>query len=278
MNHLVCIALPLPCIPLGKRLALEDLYGDSPRFSTVPTTTDILVPETLLKKQTADAQATANAAAKQLALKKDKRIKRREIFNRARRYHAEYISAERKEVALRRQAKSNGNFYVPAQPKLLLVVRIRGINNIPPKPRKVLQLLRLLQINSATFVKANKATLSMLQLVQPYVTYGTPNLKTVRELVYKRGYAKINNQRIPIHDNSVIEKSLAKYNVMCVEDLIHELVTVGPHFKQVNNFLWPFKLSNPNGGWRTRKLNHFIEGGEQGDRAEFINRLVQSMN
>lgn len=70
MDHLVCIALPLPCIPLGKRLALEDLYGDSPRFSTVPTTTDILVPETLLKKQTADAQATADAAAKQLALKK----------------------------------------------------------------------------------------------------------------------------------------------------------------------------------------------------------------
>ncbi|CDH59475.1 60s ribosomal protein l7 [Lichtheimia corymbifera JMRC:FSU:9682] len=245
---------------------------------TVPTTTDILVPETLVKKQTADAQATAAAAAKQLALKKEKRVKRREIFNRARRYHAEYISAERKEVALRRQAKANGNFYVPAQPKLLLVVRIRGINNIPPKPRKVLQLLRLLQINSATFVKANKATLSMLQLVQPYVTYGTPNLKTVRELVYKRGYAKINNQRIPIHDNSVIEQSLAKYNVMCVEDLIHELVTVGPHFKQVNNFLWPFKLSNPNGGWRTRKLNHFIEGGEQGDRAEFINSLVQSMN
>lgn len=51
-------------------MALEDLYGDSPRFSTVPTTADILVPETLLKKQTADAQATADAAAKQLALKK----------------------------------------------------------------------------------------------------------------------------------------------------------------------------------------------------------------
>lgn len=57
-------------MPLGKRLALEDLFGDSPRSSTVPTTTDILVPETLVKKQTADAQATANAAAKQLALKK----------------------------------------------------------------------------------------------------------------------------------------------------------------------------------------------------------------
>ena len=30
----------------------------------------------------------------------------------------------------------------------------------------------------------------MLKLVQPYVTYGFPSLKTVRELIYKRGYGK----------------------------------------------------------------------------------------
>jgi hypothetical protein len=38
-----------------------------------------------------------------------------------------------------------------------------------------------------------------------------------------------------------------KYGVICIEDVIHELVTVGKHFKQVSNFLWPFKLNNPNG-------------------------------
>lgn len=31
----------------------------------------------------------------------------------------------------------------------------------------------------------------MLKLVQPYVTYGFPSLKTVRELIYKRGYGKV---------------------------------------------------------------------------------------
>ena len=30
----------------------------------------------------------------------------------------------------------------------------------------------------------------MLKLVQPYVTYGYPSLKTVRELIYKRGFGK----------------------------------------------------------------------------------------
>jgi large subunit ribosomal protein L7e len=38
-----------------------------------------------------------------------------------------------------------------------------------------------------------------------------------------------------------------KHGVICVEDVIHELFTVGPNFKQVSNFLWPFKLNNPNG-------------------------------
>ena len=33
----------------------------------------------------------------------------------------------------------------------------------------------------------------MLKLVQPYVTYGFPSLKTVRELIYKRGFGKVFN-------------------------------------------------------------------------------------
>ncbi|ORX52864.1 60S ribosomal protein L7 [Hesseltinella vesiculosa] len=244
----------------------------------VPSTNDVLVPETLLKKQTADAKAAATTAANKVEARKAKIEKRREIFQRAAKYHKEYTAAERNEIRLRRQAKAAGNFYVPAQRKLVFVVRIRGINNIAPKPRKVLQLFRLLQINNGVFIRLNKATSQMLQLIEPYVTYGEPNLKTIRELIYKRGYAKVNGQRIPLHDNSVIEASLGKYGIICMEDLIHEIATVGPHFKEANNFLWTFKLSNANGAGPKRKFKHFIIGGAAGDRDHFINNLVQSMN
>ena len=37
---------------------------------------------------------------------------------------------------------------------------------------------------------------------------------------------------------------LGKYNIICIEDLIHEIYTVGPAFKQASNFLWPVKLSS----------------------------------
>ncbi len=39
--------------------------------------------------------------------------------------------------------------------------------------------------------QVNKATLGLLTRVEPYVAFGYPNLKSVRELIYKRGYAKV---------------------------------------------------------------------------------------
>jgi large subunit ribosomal protein L7e len=159
-----------------------------------------------------------------------------------------------------------------------LAANPRSINKIDPKKRKTLQLLRLLQINNGVFVRLTKATSEMLKIVEPFVTYGYPNLKTVRELVYKRGYGKVDKQRLPISDNDIIEKQLGKFGIVCVEDLIHEIYTVGPNFKQASNFLWPFKLSNPTGGFRPRKFKHFIEGGDLGNREQFINALVRQMN
>ena len=149
---------------------------------------------------------------------------------------------------------------------------------IPPKPRKVMQLLRLTQINSGVFVRLTKATSELIKLAEPYIAYGYTSLSTIRQLVYKRGYGKINKQRIALSDNAIIEANLGKYDILSIEDLIHEIYTVGPNFKQVNNFLWPFKLSNPNGGFRSRKFQHFIQGGDTGNREEFINALVKQMN
>jgi large subunit ribosomal protein L7e len=60
--------------------------------------------------------------------------------------------------------------------------------------------------------------------------------------------------------------------------LIHEIYTVGPHFKEANNFLWPFKLTSPRGGFSNKtKLVHFLEGGEAGNRGDEINKLVKRM-
>ena len=46
----------------------------------------------------------------------------------------------------------------------------------------------------------------MLRRVEPYIAWGYPSLKTVKELMYKRGYGKVDKSRIPLIDNSVIEQ------------------------------------------------------------------------
>jgi len=147
---------------------------------------------------------------------------------------------------------------------------------IHPRPRKVLQLLRLRQINNGVFVKLNKATIQMLRIADPYIAWGYPSQKIIRQLVYKRGYAKIHGQRIAITNNTIVENVLGKFNVICVEDIIHEIYTAGKNFKQVTNFLWPFKLNNPVGGF-TKKANHFVEGGDFGNREDQINKLLERM-
>merc|ERR1712241_1171650 len=82
--------------------------------------------------------------------------------------------------------------------------------------------------------------------------------------------------RTAITSNDIIEENLGRFGIICVEDLIHEIVTVGPNFKYATNFLWPFKLNTPTGGFR-KKTNHFVEGGDFGCREDFINPLLSKM-
>lgn len=49
--------------------------------------------------------------------------------------------------------------------------------------------------------------------------------------MYKRGFAKVKGQRIPITSNTIVEAKLGNKNIICVEDLIHEIFTVGDKFK-----------------------------------------------
>ncbi|VDO72905.1 unnamed protein product [Heligmosomoides polygyrus] len=234
------------------------------------------VPETVLKRRKLRAEIRAKTLQNKVKIAAKNKEKRARIFKRAEKYVAEYRQAQRDQLRLKRDAEKNGDYYVEDQPKLAFVVRIRGINQIHPRPRKALQVLRLRQINNGVFVKLNKATLPLLRIVEPYVAWGYPNLKTVHDLIYKRGFAKVDKRRVPITDNNIIEESLGKHDIICMEDLVHEIYNVGPNFKAASNFLWPFKLNNPTGGW-TKKTNHFVEGGDFGNREDQINKLLRKM-
>ena len=43
-----------------------------------------------------------------------------------------------------------------------------------------------------------------------FTFFSYPNLKSVRELIYKRGFGKVQGRRTPLTDNSIVEKALGK--------------------------------------------------------------------
>lgn len=137
-----------------------------------------------------------------------------------------------------------------------------------------------------------------------FILWRYPNLKNVRELIYKKGFAKIEGQKVPLTDNNIIEQvwdillnsltllggvleysalfflvwqALGKHGIMCIEDIVHEIANVGPHFKEVTSFLWPFTLNKPEGGFQGKK-KLFKEGGDAGNRGDKINELIGKMN
>lgn len=52
--------------------------------------------------------------------------KRGLIFKRAESYTKEYRDAEREKIRLGRLSRKDGTFYVPDEPKLVFVIRIKG--------------------------------------------------------------------------------------------------------------------------------------------------------
>ncbi|ELW62183.1 60S ribosomal protein L7 [Tupaia chinensis] len=154
------------------------------------------VPETLKEKQRNFAELKIKCLRKKFAQKILRKARRKFIYEKAKHYHKEYRQKYRTEIRMARMARKAGTFYAPAEPKLAFVIRIRGINGVSPKVRKVLQLLclPLRQIFNGTFVKLNKASINMLKIVEPYIAWGCLNLKSVNELIDKRGYGKINKK------------------------------------------------------------------------------------
>merc|ERR1712000_150386 len=234
------------------------------------------VPEVLLKRRNRRIQSLRIRDGFKSSKTALRAARQTEAFKRAEKYAIFYRRQRKQEVRLNNLAKAEGCVRVPDEHKVAFVMRIKGINCMAPKAKKVMQLLRLRQINNGTFIRINKCSLALLQMVEPYVAWGYPNLKSTRDLIYKRGFANIRGQRIPITNNIMIEKKLGKYGIVCMEDLVHEIMACGRFFKQANTFLWPFKLNNPAGGWN-RKSNHYVNGGDYGNRELQINRLLRKV-
>jgi len=236
------------------------------------------IPEDVLKRRNRDRSTAENRGMlKKHKVKTPSTQQQKDPIKRAEKFVKEYRAKQRSYVDIKKRARIENGYSIPSHVKILLIIRIRGHNKtVAPQVKKVLGLFRLRQIFDASFIRVNRATLNMLKRVERYVAFGYPSRKTVSEIIHKRGAARINTDRIPLTSNEITEKHLGQFGLVCTEDLVHEVATCGPHFKEVNNFLWSFKLNEPKEDLKDK--NHpFKSGGDWGNREEKINDLAQKM-
>ncbi|KAF7997293.1 hypothetical protein HCN44_005570 [Aphidius gifuensis] len=233
------------------------------------------VPEAVLKRRIRRNKYKSTRIQVSLKARAAGYKKRTNTFKRAENLVKTFRLKERDERRIKRQIRKNDNTNT-ANNRVAFVIRTKGENKMASIAKNILIRLNLKVINSGRFILLTEATVNMLRVVEPYVTWGCPDLKSVRDLIFKRGFANVDKKRLPINGNTLIEEKLGQFGIICIEDLVHEIFTVGSNFQKVNTFLWPFRLNTPANGWR-EKLKHFNKGGRYGDRGDEINELISRM-
>jgi large subunit ribosomal protein L7e len=156
--------------------------------------------------------------------------------------------------------------------KMVFVIRIRDSVATPIEVKKILSHhLGLRKKHEGVFVRYNEETRVWLHSVEPWVVYGPLQPSMIQDLIVRRGHARLAGERVPLSDNTIIEQELGtEYNILCVEDMVHELATVGPAFDAIQSFLWPFQLADSKTELERRTLRKMDTKLDYGDRGEAI--------
>ncbi|KAL5221721.1 hypothetical protein ABZP36_026434 [Zizania latifolia] len=128
----------------------------------------------------------AAAAAKAAAVPESvlKKRKREELW-----------AADKKEKALAEKKKA-------VESRKLIFARAKQYaQQYDAQEKELVQLKREARMKGGFYVSPEAKLLFVVRI------RGYPNLKSVRELIYKRGYGKLNKQRIPLTNNKVIEEA-----------------------------------------------------------------------
>jgi 60S ribosomal protein uL30 len=120
------------------------------------------VPENIKKKLERDAKRLKDKKQGLADAKRERKFSRKLALDNAEKYAKEYAAADQAIIDGKRAAKKAGSFFVESEPKVAFIIRIKGINKLAPKPKKIMQLFRLRQLHNGVFVKLNKATWNMI--------------------------------------------------------------------------------------------------------------------
>ena len=229
-------------------------------------------PETLLKKR---EKADEERVYSQIAKEREELEARKRARTPNVRTAASFVASERNKqknskALLVRMKKTRED--IPDE-GVLLVVRIHISVHAANIVKKALHTLRLNNRFSAVLVNLNPDIKLLLQTVEPFIIFGKPTPELIEKLIRRRGKVIRQGIEVELKDNTYVEAELEQYGILCIEDLIYELIHGNDAFDKASMFLCPFKLNLPG---KKFKKTPYSKGGDYGFR-EDINLVVESM-
>ncbi|GAB0087285.1 60S ribosomal protein L7 [Sergentomyia squamirostris] len=202
--------------------------------------------------------------------------KKKRNFKKPEAFIMKYLKAERDHRRIERRLLHSKKFEadLPQTSPIVLILRHRTRQVASKHIDKILGQLNLERIHTAVLAKSGPKLAAMLSIIEPYVTWGTPSIHTVRNLIFKKGKLFVNGKLEAIQSNAMIEENLGDLGVICTEDIVHELFTGGENFDKINGRLKTFRMSAPRDGWKKKLNKSFEKGGEYGNRGTAIDDLI----
>jgi large subunit ribosomal protein L30 len=135
--------------------------------------------------------------------------------------------------------------------KTFFVVRIRGGVDAQKTVEATLTMLRMEKNNYATILKDSPSYTGMLRKAKDYITWGEPDIETIKLLIVKRGKL-VGNEKIT-------DEALKGLGYDSLDKLANALVAGDVEFSQLNGIKPFFRMHPPKKGYRGEAINELIK-------------------
>jgi large subunit ribosomal protein L30 len=153
--------------------------------------------------------------------------------------------------------------------KTFFVVRIRGGVDAQKTVEATLTMLRMERNNYATILRESPSYTGMLRKAKDYLTWGEPDVETVKILLEKRGRR--------VGDEKVTEESLKELGYNSLDKLANSIISGEVEFSQLNGIKPFFRMHPPKKGFKRTVKRPYNDHGELGYRGDAINELIKRM-
>ncbi|EAN31384.1 60S ribosomal protein L7 [Theileria parva strain Muguga] len=206
---------------------------------------DIKKPETILRGHRIDLKKRSQIA-KQVRLLKSKKKSYRDK-NAIVSLNTIFKKSKQLDLDLKRTKAQEKSSKVTPQKEYKLLFVVRNSRNVEsPICKDILKTLGLTRTNSGRFMSNSVPNLELINKVLPFVYYGTPTLKHVKDLLHKRGTIYQHNKAEMISGNLVIEENFSIYGIYSIAELIETIYKGSNGSENILLKLGPINLSNLN--------------------------------